>query len=140
MFLVLLQTILLELTTIWEVFNLFNLDSNFFEFINNITGNLNMNIQFSNNDISNRNHVRIINNNVEYFNDDNSSFESNENSVVSLNLDENAENQAEAEENEEEAYRELLIQKRGEIIDDLNVFQFKNVSKFITRIDEYFIC
>ncbi len=99
-----------------------------------------MNIQFSNNDISNRNHVRIINNNVEYFNDDNSSFESNENSVVSLNLDENAENQAEAEENEEEAYRELLIQKRGEIIDDLNVFQFKNVSKFITRIDEYFIC
>lgn len=98
-----------------------------------------MNIQFSNSDINNRNHVRIINNNVEYFNEDNSSYESNENSVVSLNLDDAAENAGEAEENEEEAYREILMKKRKEIIEDFNVFQFKNVAKFITRIDEYFI-
>jgi hypothetical protein len=107
-------------------------DSNIFEFINNITGNLNMNIQFSNPQSQNRNHVRIINNNVDYSN--NASYESEiseENSIVSLNLEESVDQQE-----EEEAYRQLLLQKRSEVIDELNVFQYKNVKKFVTRVEE----
>jgi hypothetical protein len=107
-------------------------DSNIFEFINNITGNLNMNIQFSNPESRNRNHVRIINNNLDY--SDNASYESEaseENSIVSLNLEESVDQQE-----EEEAYRQLLLQKRSEVINELNVFQYKNVKKFVSRVEE----
>lgn len=36
----------------------------------------------------------------------------------------------------EEAYRELLLQKRAEKIDDFNIFQFKHWNKFVKRCDE----
>ena len=91
-----------------------------------------MNIQFGNSESQNRNHVRIINNNVEY---SGSSSNESENSIVSLNL-EDAQEEGEEQNYEEEEYREMLIQKRGEVIEDLNVFQYKNINKFVSRIDE----
>lgn len=91
-----------------------------------------MNIQFSNPESQNRNHVRIINNNVDYSNNvSDESDISEENSIVSLNLEESVDQQE-----EEEAYRQLLLQKRSEVIDELNVFQYKNVKKFVTRVEE----
>ena len=95
-----------------------------------------MNIQFGNTDSRNRNHVRIINNNVEY---SGSSSNESENSIVSLNLEdaqEEADLEGDEQNYEEEEYREMLVQKRGEVIEDLNVFQYKNVNKFVSRIDE----
>ncbi len=97
-----------------------------------------MNIQFNNSDSINSNHVRITNNNIENSQRSESEFddsEEEENSIVSLNMDSEREaviNQ----ENEEEAYREFLLQKRNEVIEDLNVFQFKHAEKFITRKEE----
>ncbi len=94
-----------------------------------------MNIQFSNPEARNRNHVRIINNNVEYSN--NASFDesegSDENSIISLNLEDGEANNDQVD---EEAYRELLMQKRSEVICELNVFQYKNVKKYVSRVEE----
>ena len=116
-----------------------NLDSNFFDIFNNITGNLNMNIQFNNADP--RRNMRVnqnsqVNNVIphNFQMEENYTSESEENSIVSINLD----NQEEEEnaEYDEEAYRQLMLQKRGEVIEELNVFQFKHSNKFVGRVEE----
>jgi hypothetical protein len=139
---ILTQIILFELTMEISVILviLFNLDSNFFEIINNITGNLNMNIQFNNSDP--RNNMRFMQNqmrnniNPHNYQDDHFTSESDENSVVSLNLENGEEEAPEQPEYDEESYRQLMMQKRGEIIEELNVFQFKHANKFVGRVEE----
>lgn len=69
------------------------------------------------------------------YHDDHYTSESEENSIVSINLDE--EEQQEQPDHDEEAYTQLMLQKRGEFIDELNIFQFKHANKFVSRVEEY---
>jgi hypothetical protein len=67
------------------------------------------------------------------------SNESENNSVEYYEDDQEEEEEAEFIDDDaarEEAYRELLLKKRGERIDELNIFQYKNRNKFVDRIDE----
>jgi|LauGreDrversion4_2_1035121.scaffolds.fasta_scaffold517423_2 hypothetical protein len=70
------------------------------------------------------------------YQDDPYTSESDENSVVSMNMENGEEEVQEQAEYDEEAYRQLMIKKRGEIIEELNVFQYKHANKFVGRVEE----
>ena len=114
--------------------------SNFqnFQPFENLMNNLN-NFNFSNSFFNNNN-----NNNNNYNNNNNNNNYNNNNNNFNFNFenfddsdDENYYQNEEEEENENEnEEEENLIEKRNNIILNLNEFQFKHVKKYIKRIDE----
>lgn len=110
------------------------MDNNVMRFISNITGNLNVDFEFSNGRVIESNNVEMDSDSseeesVEYIEED-SDFQEEENVEFV--------NEAEEEALREEAYRELLMQKRGERIEELNIFQYKNWGMFGNRVNEYY--
>jgi hypothetical protein len=88
------------------------------DLINNITGGINLN--FGNGQTFNIN--------------------SNPSNNYSEDLSENEEeNSIPDSENEEEEFERQMMEKRKELILELNEFQFKNVNKFLSRTEEYVI-
>jgi hypothetical protein len=81
------------------------------DFINNITGNIPFNMGGNSN-------VRVNNNNIQQ-------VYSNQN-----------ESESEEETEEEEQLRIYYKEKRDNLISNLNLFQYKNSSKFLNRKDE----
>ena len=95
-----------------------------------------MNIQLNNQNPLNNNNFRFSNsnNNQDYSYDTNSSYEEG-NSVNSDDIDSEYEETLN-EHQEEEALKEMLLKKRSDLIEDLNIFQYKHADKFVKRKDE----
>lgn len=96
------------------------------DFISSFTNNI---VQFNNNDPRNRNVTYTANNHQMQAEEDVNSNESNE-----YEYEESNDEDGNIDMNE--ARRQAFIEKRKERIDELNLFQFKNIDKFLTRKDE----
>lgn len=100
------------------------MNQNIYELINNVTGGLNMNINFGNGS-NGRNSQMFQNNSSDY-------------SYYDEEDEDNSQSDPEQNQEElnEEAYRELILKKRNEFIIELNQFEYKNVDRFMSRKDE----
>ena len=102
-----------------------NVDNNIMDIISSITSNF---VQFNNNGQRNRNGTHTTSYNQPQQEEDLNSNESNEYDYEEIEDDD--------EQDENEARRRVLYEKRKNRIDELNLFQYKNIDKFLTRKDE----
>ena len=102
-----------------------NLGNNILDLINNITSNM-----------SQYNNTGQRSSNVVYSNNYNQAQQEEDlNSIDSNEYEEMEDDEANVDENE--IRRREFFMKRKSRIDDLNLFQYKNIDKFLKRKDEY---
>ena len=96
------------------------------DFISSITNNF---VQFNNNGQRNRNVTYSSNHNPSQAQEDVHSHDSNEYEYEEIEDEDGSVEELEAR-------RRILLEKRKNRIEELNLFQYKNIDKFLTRKDE----